>query len=124
MCRVNDVQSMHALRYYHEWCERFFAQKSILVTSYNYGWMTDITWTFLTMSLQRLWALNVVVALRSMEGQKALGCLPKYLILCSEDEQRSNGFGTTLGWVINYRIFISIYPFKTNILIDMLFNII
>ncbi len=27
MFRVNDVLSMHALRYYHEWCERFFAQK-------------------------------------------------------------------------------------------------
>ncbi len=29
-----------------------------------------------------------------------------YLYLCSEDEQRSYGFGTTWGWVINDRIFI------------------
>ncbi len=30
----------------------------------------------------------------------------KYLNLCSEDEWRSYGFGTTWGWVINDRIFI------------------
>ncbi len=30
----------------------------------------------------------------------------KYLNLCSEDEQRSCGFGMTWGWVINDRIFI------------------
>ncbi len=30
----------------------------------------------------------------------------KYLNLCSEDERRSYGFGTTWGWVINERIFI------------------
>ncbi len=41
-----------------------------------------------------------------MQCQKALGFHQKYLNLCSEDEQRSYGFGTTWGWVINDRIFI------------------
>ncbi len=42
----------------------------------------------------------------SMEGQRALGVHQKYLNLCSEDERRSYGFGSTWGWVINDRIFI------------------
>ncbi len=41
-----------------------------------------------------------------MEGQRALRFHQKYLHLCSEDERRSYGFGTTCGWVINDRIFI------------------
>ncbi len=43
-----------------------------------------------------------------MEGQiqKALGFHQKYLSLCSENEQRYYGSGTTWGWVINDRIFI------------------
>ncbi len=49
---------------------------------------------------------NITVALLSMEGQRALGFHQKYLNLCSEDEQRSYGFGMTWGWVINDRIFI------------------
>ncbi len=44
-------------------------------------------WTILTMSLPPFWALNVSVALLSMQGQKALGFHQKYLNLCSEDEQ-------------------------------------
>ncbi len=47
------------------------------------------------MSLLAFWALNVVVVLLSMEGQKALGFHKKYLNLSSEDEQRSYVFGTT-----------------------------
>ncbi len=39
--------------------------------------------------------LNVPDVLLSMEGQKALGFHQKYLNLCSEDERRSYGFGTT-----------------------------
>ncbi len=39
--------------------------------------------------------LNVLVALLSTQGQKALGFHQKYLNLCSEDERRSYGFGTT-----------------------------
>ncbi len=52
------------------------------------------------MSLLPFWALNMVVPLLSMQGQKALGFHQKYLNLCSEDEQRSYRFGTTGGWVI------------------------
>ncbi len=40
------------------------------------------------------------------QGQSALRIHQKYLNLCSEDEQRHYGFGTTWGWVINDRIFI------------------
>ncbi len=40
------------------------------------------------MSLLPFWALNVVVTLLSMEGQKAAGFNQKYLNLCSKDEQR------------------------------------
>ncbi len=36
-----------------------------------------------------------------MGGQKALRFNQKYLNLCSEDERRSYGFGTTWGWVID-----------------------
>ncbi len=38
----------------------------------------------------------------------------KHLHLCSEDERRSWGFGTTWGWIINDRIFVLgwNYPFK------------
>ncbi len=39
------------------------------------------------MSLLSFWALNVSVALQSMQGQKALGFHQKYLNLCSEDER-------------------------------------
>ncbi len=40
------------------------------------------------------------------EGQRDLRFYQKYLNLCSEDERKSYGFGTTWGWVINDRIFI------------------
>ncbi len=60
----------------------------------------------LSMFLLSFWALNVVVALLDMQGQKALGFHKKYLNLCSEEEWRSYRFGTTRGWVINDRIFI------------------
>ncbi len=49
------------------------------------------------MSLLPFWALNVSVALLSMEGQKALGFNQKNLNLFFEDEQRSYGFGITQG---------------------------
>ncbi len=41
-----------------------------------------------------------------MEGQRALRIHQKYLNLCSKDERRSYGFGTTWGWVINDKNFI------------------
>ncbi len=40
------------------------------------------------------------------EGQRALEFHQKYLHLCFEDKQKTYGFGTTWGWVINDRIFI------------------
>ncbi len=51
-------------------------------------------------------SLDGVRILAVYRGQKALGSHQKYLNLCSEDERRSYGFGTTWGWVINDRIFI------------------
>ncbi len=54
----------------------------------------------------RFWALNMVVALLSMEDQKALRFHQKYLKLCFKDEQSSYRFGTTWGWIINDIIFI------------------
>ncbi len=44
------------------------------------------------MSLQLFWALNVSVALLSMQGQKALEFHQKYLNLSSEDERISYEF--------------------------------
>ncbi len=38
---------------------------------------------------------NISVVLLSMQGQRALRFNQKYLNLCSEDERRSYGFGTT-----------------------------
>ncbi len=78
-------------------------QKGIIVASKYYSWTTDVKWTILTMTLLHFWALNVVVPLLSIEGQKALWFHQKYLSLCSENERR---FGTTWGWVINDRTFI------------------
>ncbi len=39
-------------------------------------------------------------------GSESSRISSKYLNLCSEDERRSCGFGTTWGWVINDRIYI------------------
>ncbi len=63
---------------------------------------------------------NIVVALLSMEGQRALPIHQKYLHVCSEDERRSYRFGTTWGWVINDRIFIFEW---TNTLIIRIINV-
>ncbi len=41
------------------------------------------------------------LGMMNMEDQRALRFNKKYLILCSEDEWRSYGFGTKLGWVIS-----------------------
>ncbi len=86
-------------------CWAWFASNS-LQEECTQGWTPDVTWTVLMMSSLPYWVLNVVVALLSMEGQKALRFHQNYLNLCSEDEQRSYRFGTTCGRVINDRIFI------------------
>ncbi len=57
----------------------------------------------------------------SMYGQKALRFCQKYCNLFSKDEQRSYGFGTTWGWVINERTFIFRW---TNPLIFVIINFI
>ncbi len=54
------------------------------------------------------------VVLLSMEGQKARWFHQKYLNLCSKDEQRSYGFGTTWGRVINHRIVIFWWTIPLN----------
>ncbi len=61
---------------------------------------------YLTLSLLPFLALNVSVALLSMQGQKALGFYQKYLNSCYEDKRRSYMFRTTWARVINDRIFI------------------
>ncbi len=50
--------------------------------------------------------LERVICIAVYANQKALEFHQNYLNLCSEYEQRSFVFGTTWGWVINYRIFI------------------
>ncbi len=53
------------------------------------------TLTILLTSLLCFWALIVVVTLQAMQGLRTLRSYQKYLNLCSEDERRSYGFGTT-----------------------------
>ncbi len=52
--------------------------------------MTDGLHMDFKMSLLCFWALNVVVSLLSMEGQKALGFHRTYPNLCSEDHKNRN----------------------------------
>ncbi len=66
-----------------------------------------------------VFALILVISLLSMEGQRALKFHQKYLNLCSQDERRPYGFGTTWAWVINDRIYI--YG-RTNSLITSLIS--
>ncbi len=61
------------------------------------------------MSLLRFCALIVKISLLSMEGQRALRFHQKYLNLCSEDEQRSCGFGTTQGLIFRWTIPLSVW---------------
>ncbi len=75
VCKENKNNDLNY--YYFFLC----TQKSILVASYNSCWTTDVTCTVLTMPF---WTLDVVVALLSMQGQKAH--------LCYED-QMSYRFG-------------------------------
>ncbi len=49
---------------------------------------------------------NFSVVLLSMEGLRVLRFKQKHLNLCSDNERRSYGFGTTSGWVIYDNIFI------------------
>ncbi len=62
-----------------------------------------------TMSVLPFWALNVVVALLSMEGQKAIEFHQKYLNLCSKGKRKSYGL------VINDRIVIFGWTIPLNV---------
>ncbi len=59
----------------------------------------------LTVTLLPFWALNVVVVLLSMQGQKALG-FKNVLICVLKINKKVLRFGTTWAWVINDRILI------------------
>ncbi len=61
-------------------------------------YFNDVLGTFLDLK-------NVVVALLSMDGHRALGFNKKNLNFCSEDERMSYRFGTSWGRVIKDRIF-------------------
>ncbi len=99
----------------HASMKKYLSNFESVITSYNWNttlkdchttkvllFKMDITLislvvrrTILTMSLLPFWALNISVALLSIQGQKALECHQKYLYLCSEDERRSYGLRTT-----------------------------
>ncbi len=94
-------------------CSRYTTTRVVLLTKEPALWRTklqlnhwcymdyfnDVLTTFL--GLERVSYIAVYAG-----SQKALGYHQKYLHLCSEDERRSNRFGTTWGWVINDNIFI------------------
>ncbi len=111
-CRSKPVRpsSEHKLRYFWWNPRAFWPSIDSNVTEMFPGtetlMSTDVTWTIFPSPYFRFCALTVVVPLLSMEGQKALGFHQKHLNLCSKDERRSYGFGTTWGWVINN------YPFN------------
>ncbi len=87
----------------------------ILYTKLRLNHCHCVTWTISTMSSLPFWALSMVVTLLFMQGQKVLISHKKYLDLYSEDEQRSYGFGTTWGWVINdsFHFWVN-YPYKNH----------
>ncbi len=74
-----------------------FSKSIFFIASVNCGWTTDFPWTILMTSLLPFWVLNMSVVLLFMEGLRALRFHQKYIYLCSEDERRSYGFGTTWG---------------------------
>ncbi len=82
----------------------YLCTKSILVASFIKLWLNF--WCHMDFYTDVLYYVSGSVALLSMEGRRALRFHQKYLNLCSEDERRSYGFGTTWGWVINDRIII------------------
>ncbi len=86
---------------------------SLFIALQKWSWATDATWSvFISYTFLDLETFQLHCCL--CEGQRALRFNQKYLNLCSEDEQRSYGFGTTWGWVINDRIFILGWTNPTN----------
>ncbi len=53
------------------------------------------------MYLLPFWALKISVALLSIHGSETLRFHHKYVHLCSKDERRSYGFGTTWHFWVN-----------------------
>ncbi len=81
--KVYFLLSLRTKKYY----QRFF----------NYGWTTDGRWTIPTMLFILFWALKVLIVWQSMGPSQTSRFHPKYLKLCSEDEQSFYGFGLTCG---------------------------
>ncbi len=77
--RRSDVEPRCAVPCFQaEECTRM--RRGTLVNAcWNYGWTTDVMYNILMMFLLPFWALNMVVAMLSMQGQKALGFHQKYL---------------------------------------------
>ncbi len=79
-------------------------QTNIFIASYHYCWPTNVSWTILTMPLLCFCALNVVVAFFSMCRVRKLSDLFRnifiYILIFSDYEWRSYGFGMTSVWVI------------------------
>lgn len=87
-------------------CVFFLAQKSVLEASYEYSWLTEVTWDFFkTIFLVPFMNFECFGTVAVYGG--ALWFNLKDLHLCLEDEWRSQGIGMTIGWVINNRIVIS-----------------
>ncbi len=84
------VKSAHASRYSPKWL------KMVTKSLSSFAKLKLDHWCHMAYfnNRLRLWALIVLVSLLSIEGQRALRFHQKYLNLCSEDEQRSYGFGT------------------------------
>ncbi len=67
----------------------------------NWSWATDVTWTVLPMYLLRFWTWEHFSCFAVYGGSDRSPISSKYHNMCSGDERRLYGFGTTWGWVIN-----------------------
>ncbi len=112
LCSVCDSSHSHTqyslFKHFTNILNIIFAHKmycrSFIKLKLNYWCHVDYFIVYFNMPLLTIWALNVSVVLLSMQGLIALRFHQKYLNLCSKDEWRSYGFGTTWGRIIN-RIF-------------------
>ncbi len=108
---------------WHQWFKRnftklweyFFVCKENTDCIQQFSSTSRIPPLFSVSNTTRLKEHHTVVALLSMEGQKALGFHQNYLNLCPEDERRSYGFGATWGWVINDNVFILGWTIPLNV---------
>ncbi len=79
MSRRSDVEPRCAAPCFQaeEWTR--MRRGTLVNACWNYGWTTDVMYNVLMMFLLPFGALNMVVAMLSMQGQKALGFHQKYL---------------------------------------------